>query len=97
MATNFQKKDIAKILSDKTGYPVIYSKKLIDDLINLSIDLVNENTLNFKNFGTFRILKKKERIGRNPKTKEKKIISERKVVLFKPSKDFKKFINENVR
>ena len=95
MATNFQKKDIAKILSDKTGYPVIYSKKLIDDLINLSIDLVNENTLNFKNFGTFRILKKKERIGRNPKTKEAFNISARKVLIFKTSKQLLLKINNN--
>ena len=36
---------------------------------------------------------KKQRIGRNPKTKEKKIISERKVILFKPSKEFKKKLN----
>ena len=36
---------------------------------------------------------KKERIGRNPKTMEDKIISERNVVLFKPSKEFKEFIN----
>ena len=36
---------------------------------------------------------KKKRIGRNPKTKEEKIIKERNVVLFKPSKDFKEFIN----
>ena len=43
-----------------------------------------------------KLLKNKaERIGRNPKTKEKKIISERKVILFKPSKEFKNYINNN--
>ena len=47
------------------------------------------------NFGTFHIRFKKKRVGRNPKTKEEKIIKERNVVLFKPSKDFKKFINDN--
>ena len=46
-------------------------------------------------FGTFQVRYKKSRIGRNPKTKEKKIISERKVVLFKPSKELKKKINKN--
>ena len=45
------------------------------------------------NFGTFSLRLKKSRLGRNPKTKEKKIISERNVVLFKPSKDFKNYIN----
>ena len=46
-------------------------------------------------FGTFILRKKKERIGRNPKTKESKIISERNVILFKPSKELKNFINTN--
>ena len=45
-------------------------------------------------FGTFELRKKKSRIGRNPKTKEKKVISERNVILFKPSKELKKKINK---
>ena len=44
-------------------------------------------------FGTFSIRRKKSRVGRNPKTREPKIISSRDVVLFKPSKEFKEFIN----
>ena len=44
-------------------------------------------------FGTFELRRKKSRIGRNPKTKEKKIISQRSVILFKPSKEFKNFVN----
>ena len=47
------------------------------------------------NFGIFKVKNKKPRIGRNPKTKEKKIISSRNVILFKPSKDFKEYINKN--
>jgi integration host factor subunit alpha len=46
-------------------------------------------------FGTFSIKSKKSRIGRNPRTKEEKIISERDVVLFKPSKELKKLLNNN--
>ena len=47
----------------------------------------------FTNFGTFTVRKKNSRIGRNPKTKEIKTISERNVILFKPSNEFKKKIN----
>ena len=46
-------------------------------------------------FGTFSKRKKKSRVGRNPKTKKETIISERNVVLFKPSKEFKNFVNQN--
>ena len=49
--------------------------------------------LKLSKFGTFIIRQKKSRIGRNPKTKETKIISSRDVVLFKPSKEFKEFVN----
>ena len=52
-----------------------------------------EKKIEISKFGTFFVRSKKSRIGRNPKTKEKKIISERKVVLFKPSKELKRFIN----
>ena len=41
-------------------------------------------------FGTFQVINKKERIGRNPKTKEEAKISSRKIVRFKPSSIFKK-------
>ncbi len=45
-------------------------------------------------FGTFQKRRKNERVGRNPKTKEKKIISARKVITFKASKLFKDRINQ---
>ena len=57
--------------------------------------LKNEKKLKLSKFGTFTVRKKKPRVGRNPKTKETKIISSRDVVLFKPSKEFKEFVNNN--
>ena len=53
-----------------------------------------EKKLKLSKFGTFSIRQKKSRVGRNPKTKEEKKISERNVVLFKPSKEFKQLINQ---
>ena len=46
------------------------------------------------NFGTFILRFKKSRLGRTPKTLKQSIISERNVILFKPSKELKKYINE---
>ena len=57
--------------------------------------LKDKGKVKISNFGTFEIRYKNQREGRNPKTKEKKIITARNVVLFRPSKDFKKFINTN--
>ena len=55
---------------------------------------IDEKKLKLSKFGTFSIRQKKSRIGRNPKTKEIKVISSRDVVLFKPSKEFKEFVNQ---
>ena len=69
---------------------------MINDFLSILItNIKNEKKIKLSKFGTFAIRSKKSRIGRNPKTKEKKIISERKVILFKPSKEFKEFINLN--
>ena len=57
-------------------------------------NLIKNKSVKISNFGTFSIRSKKSRIGRNPRTKENKTISERDVVLFKPSKEFKSFINK---
>ena len=90
---NYKKKDFAENLSKKKGFSVLLAKKLIDDVIDVLINNISKKKMNIKNIGTFKILNKNERIGRNPKTKEKKEISKRNVVLFKPSKEFKNFVN----
>ena len=92
---NYKKKNLIINLSKKTGYSINFSKKLVDDLIEILVENISKGNLNLKNIGTFNLINKKKRIGRNPKTKETKIISSREVVLFKPSKEFKEFVNLN--
>ena len=60
------------------------------------IILKKNKKLKISNFGTFILREKKSRIGRNPKTKETKTISARKVILFRASKDFKNFVNNRI-
>ena len=76
---DFKKIDLVKDLSLKTGYSQSYSKKIVEDLINIFIQNIKSGNLNLKNIGSFRLLTKKERVGRNPKTKEEFIITSRKV------------------
>ena len=76
------------------GFSKQISESLIDDFFyTISENLHKEKKIKISNFGTFSIREKKSRIGRNPKTKEIIKISERNVVLFKSSKEFKEFIN----
>ena len=90
---NHTKIDISKELAQKTGLPNNFSKKILKDLIIIMIDLIKENKLILKNIGTFKIIKKKERVGRNPKTKEKFLISKRKSISFKSSSKILSKIN----
>tara|TARA_B100000941_G_C28493156_1_gene549211 strand:+ start:151 stop:450 length:300 start_codon:yes stop_codon:yes gene_type:complete len=96
MRINLTKKDLVNIVYMQIGFSKQISESLIDELFSLIIkNLKMEGKIKISKFGTFSVRKKNLRVGRNPKTKEKKIISERNVVLFKPSKEFKDFINNN--
>ena len=98
MRVNLTKKDLVNLIYMQLGFSKQIAENLIDDfLLTISLNLKDEKKLKLSKFGTFTIREKKSRIGRNPKTKERKIISERKVVLFKPSKQFKDFINSVIR
>ena len=78
------------------GFSKKVSETLLDEIFSIIIDSLIENKkVKIAKFGSFSIRRKKQRIGRNPKTKETTIISERNVILFKPSKEFKKYINSN--
>jgi len=90
---NLTKEDICIFLSRKKGYSVLYSKKIINNLIEILIDEIKEKSFNLKNIGTFKILNKKERIGRNPRTKEIYKIKARKTLAFKPSTNLSRKIN----
>ena len=76
------------------GFSKNISENLINDfLISIVENLKKEKKLKLSKFGTFSIRTKKSRIGRNPKTKEQTTISDRDVVLFKASKEFKDLVN----
>ena len=94
MRINLTKKDLVNLIYMQIGFSKHISENLIDDFFQTIIDnLSKERSLKLSNFGTFTIRQKKSRIGRNPKTKKETMITKRNVVLFKPSKTFKDFIN----
>ena len=94
MRINLTKKNIVNALYMQIGYSKKVSENLLEDIFELILDnLIKHNKVKITKFGTFIQRKKSKRIGRNPKTKENKIISERKVILFRPSKELKKSVN----
>ena len=99
MRINLTKKDLVNLVYMQVGFSKKISESIIEEIFSLIVEsLINEKKIKFSKFGTFSLRLKKSRVGRNPKTKEKKIISQRNVILFKASNEFKNLLNiENVK
>ncbi len=96
MRVNLTKKEIVNSIYMQIGFSKKIIENLLEDFLTILIDeLIKNKKVKILKFGTFVLRHKKSRIGRNPKTLEKKIISERNVILFKPSKNLRKYINTN--
>ena len=96
MRINLTKKEIINSIYMQIGFSKKISENLLEDIFQILLkNIIFEKKVKIAKFGTFILRKKNERLGRNPKTKEKKIISKRNVILFRPSKELKKYINNN--
>tara|TARA_B100000575_G_scaffold279670_1_gene268279 strand:- start:804 stop:1097 length:294 start_codon:yes stop_codon:yes gene_type:complete len=96
MRINLTKKEIINSLYMQLGFSKKICENLLEDFLLILLDeLIKNKIVKISKFGTFTLRFKKGRIGRNPKTLEKKIITDRNVILFKPSKELKNFINNN--
>ena len=91
---NFTRKDLSNNVHQKLGFSKNLSSLLIDDFFeSLVTELVKGNKIKISSFGTFEVIDKKERIGRNPKTKVEAKIMARKIIKFKLSNKFKVKLN----
>ena len=96
MRINLTKKEIVNSIYMQIGFSKKISETLLEDVFQIILNnIISGNKVKIAKFGTFVLRNKKQRIGRNPKTKESKIISSRNVILFKPSKELKNYINKN--
>jgi integration host factor subunit alpha len=85
---------LAEALYKKFGYSRAESADLVDAIIEeVIIGMQSEEEVKISSFGTFKVKKKNERIGRNPKTKQEVPVTARKVVSFYVSNILKKRIN----
>ena len=93
---NFTREDIAESLHADFGLTKKDCIIFVNDIIDIIIEgLKTKGYVKIHNFGTFRVFRKKSRIGRNPKTMEDVMIGERNVLKFKPSKITLDFINKH--
>ena len=96
ISNNFTRDDIAELLHSEFGLTKKDCLFFVNDILEIITDGLKKNGyVKIHNFGSFKIKRKKSRIGRNPKTKEEVIINERNVITFKASKSILNFINKN--
>ena len=96
MRINLTKKEIVNSIYMQLGYSKKICENLLEDFLSIILEeSIKNKKVKIAKFGTFTIRHKKTRLGRNPKTLEKTLISDRNVILFKPSRELKLFINEN--
>ena len=91
---NFNRKNLSNKIYQNLGFSKNFSSTIVDNFFEImATELIRSNKVKISSFGTFKVMSKKERIGRNPKTKIEAKITSRKVVKFKPSLVIKKKLN----
>ena len=91
MSKTITKLDLVTHLNEKLGLNKVESKELVEAFFDeIKSSLINNEEVKLSGFGNFKILNKRERPGRNPKTREPAIISARKVVTFKAGQKLRK-------
>ena len=96
MRINLTKKDLVNSIYMQVGFSKQITENLVEEFFSIIVsNLRKKKNVKISKFGTFLIRPKSSRVGRNPKTKEETEISKRDVVLFKPSKEFREYLNNN--
>jgi len=94
--SNITRDEIADFINQEFGLTKRDCNDLVNDIIEeLVHGLKEEKIVKIHNFGTFKLKRKNARIGRNPKTKEEVMITERNVISFVPSKHILNKLNQD--
>ena len=96
MRKNLTRNKLAERINIKLGYSKEEAKEFIEVFLNyIKGNLNSKKNIKISKLASFKVISKKETIGRNPKTGKEAIISERKVVSCKFSKNLKNKINSD--
>jgi len=96
-ARTLTRADLINAVYDQIGLSFNECNALVDAVFDeMARTLEKGEVLKISSFGSFSVRKKKERIGRNPKTGKEAKISPRSVLAFSPSNLLKTEVNENL-
>ena|SRR5947207_1419023 len=91
---NITRVDLCEAVYQKVGLSRSESLAMVELVLNeITTGLVKGENVKLSSFDSFIVRKKKQRVGRNPKTGTEATISSRRVVIFKASAILKQQIN----
>lgn len=95
MSKTLTRADLSNAVYREIGLSLSESTQLVDTVIDEICEaLANGDMVKLSSFGTFKLRRKKERIGRNPKTGVEVPISPRTVLSFNASNILKQKVND---
>ena len=90
------KKQLVNKIASSLNQSKADAERTFDSILNLILDcLKNDEQVKIAGFGTYKVAKRKARIGRNPKNSESVQIPEKNVIKWKMSKIFFNRLNKN--
>ena len=91
------KKDIAKKIGEATGIPQVPVTQIVQMLFDgITKTLTEEGNIELRNFGVFKVKKRKPRQARNPRTGESVMVPARRAITFKPGREMQRRVTERM-
>ena len=82
--------DLVSLVSTKTNLSPVKADAALEAIIKeILAALKDKQSVSITRLGSFSCVKRKERMGKNPKTGEEVLFKERTAVKFRPAKAFK--------
>ncbi len=92
------KADIVEVITLSTGISKTETEAVVNGFLDTVIESLKDGkNIELRGFGSFKVVKRAQRVARNPKTNEEVIVPEQFVPVLKVSKDFKKAVSDSMR
>jgi len=92
------KADIVDVITLSTGISKTETEAVVNGFLDTVIESLKEGkNIELRGFGSFKVVKRAQRVARNPKTNEEVIVPEQYVPVLKVSKDFKKSVSDTMK
>lgn len=83
------KAEIVNRINEKTGIEKVAVMAIVEEVMaSIKENMANGENVYLRGFGTFHIVERKEKIGRNISKKTSVVIPAHKIPRFKPAKEF---------